>query len=519
MQTQKSRMTLAFKLFTVLLPSLIGLTPLRAKITVVNMTPAYFSDEINNDNEPNLAVNPNNPLMIAATAFTTYPACGNSKAPIYFSSDGGQTWDFRCIMPASAPGTCPGTCDVTLRFASPRKQPDEGNNLYIGLLTADPSFHLSLIILRSGDLLNATPIASRSATPPNAPDQPYIQVVTARASALPQDRIFMGLNDLEIGIPPTTATVEETQDGSTTNPTFSSPRVETLQRPCRQDAPSVRPAIHSDGTIYAAFLRWTKCDSLPILGDVVVVRDDSWGSGSNSFTSLKDAHGAVGVSIKSGVTFPFNTKLGGTQRVGSQLSVAVSPQNSKVLYVAWGDGTTAANHTIHVAKTDDRGANWNITPFSVRSATNPAISVDAKGDVGLLYQSLAQSDRWETHIVLTKDDFTSKIDKILATVPNDRMLNVGLAGPLGDYADLTSVGTTFYGIFSAYNIPDKNNFPQGVVYQRKHTFDPPALLNDQETTVVASIDPFFFAADASKLLNQTGLSPQKKQLPLKHQTQ
>src|SRR5882757_9399608 len=95
----------------------------RAQISVVDMTPPNFSDDTNNDTEPNIAVNPNNTLMIAATAFTTYAACGN-KVPIYYSSDGGQNWQFRCLMPASAPNTCPGTCDVSLRFTGPRKQPD-----------------------------------------------------------------------------------------------------------------------------------------------------------------------------------------------------------------------------------------------------------------------------------------------------------------------------------------------------------------------------------------------------------
>ena len=138
--------------------------------------------------------------------------------------------------------------------------------------------------------------------------------------------------------------------------------------------------------------------------------------------------------------------------------------------------------------------------FSVALATNPAVSVDSNGDVGLLFQNLAPGDRWETHFVLTKDDFKSKIDKLLATVPNDRNLHVGGAGPLGDYDDLASVGTDFYGIFAAYNLPDQKNFPQGVVYQRMHTFEPPALLKDETTTVAVSIDPFFFSVDAAKLL-------------------
>ena len=39
-------------------------------VTVVNMIPRLSSGETNQDSEPNLAVNPANPLEIAGTAFT-----------------------------------------------------------------------------------------------------------------------------------------------------------------------------------------------------------------------------------------------------------------------------------------------------------------------------------------------------------------------------------------------------------------------------------------------------------------
>jgi hypothetical protein len=59
-------------------------------VTVVNMIPKVLSGETNQDSEPNLAVNPNNPLQIAATAFTPNPS-GGSLASIFISNDGGRT--------------------------------------------------------------------------------------------------------------------------------------------------------------------------------------------------------------------------------------------------------------------------------------------------------------------------------------------------------------------------------------------------------------------------------------------
>jgi hypothetical protein len=41
-------------------------------------------------------------------------------------------------------------------------------------------------------------------------------------------------------------------------------------------------------------------------------------------------------------------------------------------------------------------------------------------------------------------------------------------------------------------VPDRANFPNGVVYQRNADFTSRKLLNLNGTTVNASIDPFFF---------------------------
>jgi hypothetical protein len=64
---------------------------------------------------------------------------------------------------------------------------------------------------------------------------------------------------------------------------------------------------------------------------------------------------------------------------------------------------------------------------------------------------------------------------------------------LGDYTDLVAVGSTFYGVFSALNIPDNANFPQGVSYLRNADFTTHQLRNMANTAnVTPSIDPFFF---------------------------
>jgi len=51
-------------------------------VTVVNMIPKSLSGETQQDSEPNIAVNPENPLQIVGTAFTPDPLNG-PRAPIY----------------------------------------------------------------------------------------------------------------------------------------------------------------------------------------------------------------------------------------------------------------------------------------------------------------------------------------------------------------------------------------------------------------------------------------------------
>src|SRR5262249_41652536 len=103
-----------------------GVSTARAdvQVTVVNMIPKDQSDETNQDSEPNITVNPTNPLQIAGSAFAPNPFPGGD-APIYVSTDGGKTWLLNFIVPSRDRRA--GTGDITLRFSGT-------NRLYAGIL-------------------------------------------------------------------------------------------------------------------------------------------------------------------------------------------------------------------------------------------------------------------------------------------------------------------------------------------------------------------------------------------------
>src|SRR5678815_1399383 len=94
-------------------------------ISIVNMIPQSLSGETNQDSEPNIAVNSADPQVIAGSAFTPDPDPNAIHAPIFISTDGGNTWSLNSIVPHNW-GI---SADITLRFSST-------NHLYVGYLAS-----------------------------------------------------------------------------------------------------------------------------------------------------------------------------------------------------------------------------------------------------------------------------------------------------------------------------------------------------------------------------------------------
>jgi hypothetical protein len=483
-------------------------------IQVVNMVPKSNSDEVFQDSEPHLAVNPTNPQQIAASAFTPDPLRG-PNAPIYLSTNGGLTWRLNSIVPSGAGQFFP-TGDITTAAPGRRNDDDNGNDngnddgndddngngrrLYAGILKTPGG--LLFNALRTPDFISPTVMTvllSRSNE-----DQPWTQVIKVRSGPdAGKDNLYIGINDLnrraENGGDGRTATVEQSLDAAITAPTFNSVRLEKRNTlgpggGPDQDGPQIRPVVHRDGTVYAVFYGWRNRDfSNRITSDVVVVRDDNRGASATPYAALVDANdGIAGVRVVQNITFTFNSSLGQT-RLGGNPSIAVDPRNSSTVYLAWADAQTSVS-TLHIRRSTDRGQTWSSDLRTIDNATNPALAVNSRGKVGLLYQRLtgtAPNQRWETHLERSSNGGAAWGDSVLANTP--AATPVPTFQPyLGDYDYLMAVGRTFYGIFSANNSPNRANFPNGVRYQRNVDFDTNRLLGlDGSTIIPTSIDPFF----------------------------
>jgi hypothetical protein len=481
-------------------------------VVVENMVPVSRSGETCQDSETTITVNPSEDEQIAASAFTWDNLCNapgspgtpaswfqlgmsGASAPIYVSVDRGEHWWLATNVPSTAGATTP-TGDITLHFS--RKRVGTTNVLYTGILHA-PDY--SLNVLRTHDFRVSTPMTLLDTRTTNV-DQPHTQAATVlNGPDAGKDRLYAGFNNGYGGVNPQSATVDLALDADSTTPSLNISKLETRSTgPAGQDGFANVPAAHRDGTVYIGFYGWRGFSAGGVASDVVVVRDDAWGTGATPFAALVDSDGLAGKRVVSNVTVAFGNM--GQQRLGaSNLSIAVDPENSSRVYIAWADQPSGStNQTLHVRRSTDRGVTWSPSDLlTVPNAVSPALAINSHHRVGFLYQKLTgggASQRWETHFTRTKnhdatvfDDPGLLLSTTLASTPS-----VIFNPYLGDYEHVVAREEDFYGIFTAANAPDKANFPQGVTYHRYADFATHQLFADASHTipVSVSIDPFFF---------------------------
>lgn len=450
-----------------------------SQIMVVDIIPESLSGETVNDSEPNLAVNPANPLEIAASAYTEEPLNGNI-APIFTSTNGGQTWSCRSIIPSPQE-----VFDITLRFSG------AANQLYVSTLLNTPR-PFPLLIGRTDDFARSRSLDHVADRGGNGVDQPYIEATTSEK----RDRVFVGEKDYN-SPNGETATIDRSLDGAPGS--FAQIAIE--KRLPGIDNCEIRPAISADGkTVYAVFNHVITDNGDVRTADVVLVRDDEDGNSTAPFTALSDPEDhAPGLRVVKNRTFNWNHPMLGKDRLGGDLAVAVDPRDARKIYLVWIEQVGNVHPTLHLRYSKDAGVTWSTDVRTITDAKNPGLAVNEKGTVGFLYQQVIKSaggkDTWTTNLERSNDDFATDPNVLtLATFPVDEFEPGERGQPfLGDYLSLMAVGNGFYGIFSSSNVPEDSRFPCKVIFQRRVDRAAKKLLGpDGKTKVDASIDPFFF---------------------------
>lgn len=457
---------------------------------VVNMVPNALSNETNQDSEPHITFNPNNPNEIIGSAFTPNPTGALATAPIYISQDGGNTWVLNNIVP-SANGM---TGDITVGLS-------RSNILYSGILFGGAG--LQMQILRSNNYLGAATMGNLLTR--NNEDQPFVEVTRPLGGSLRNnDLLYVGHNDFNAAAG-RTASIEQSLNAATAPApaNLTTQRLE-LRATAGQDGPPIRTAAHPNGTVYAIFDRLTNIALPTITSDVIVVRDDNWGQGATPYNNLTDpSDGLAGRIVATGLTWTFNSGVSGMgqARIGDRFSIAVDPRNSQTVYIAFVDRAPAAGintNRLHIQVSTDGGNSWSADLLTINNITIPQLAVNVRGEIGLLYQQLtgtAPNQQWVTRFRQSDDGGATWSNTVLHQAPSNTPAAT-FAPYLGDYGGLVASGKDFYGIFSGNNTPNNANFPSGVTYQRNANFGTNVLRNQTNTANVAiSIDPFFFEAE------------------------
>ena len=429
----------------------------RAQFNIIDTIPAAQNAETGQQSEPSITVNPTNTNQIVISALDSA-----ARDQYYTSSNGGAAW--------SAPASQQYVFDDTT-------------------VAWSPSGATSYSALKNGG--NFTVRSSATPTPPNnttyalvagsgfgtQADQPWIQV--SRGGNPQEDLLFVGFND-GAAANGRTATVRFSADSGQN---WSNTTIEKVNPAGGSDGAAVRVAVNGERA-YAAFERYATAPAgTDPKGAIVVVREDNAQNAPISFSAI--GAGGNGVAVANNITLPFDTTKLGAERLGSDLSIAVDPNNSNRVFVAYAQ-VTAGHSQVMVQQSTDGGVTWNAAPIlnGQPDSALPALAIGSNGAVGLLYlQQFGANLR--TRFELAPSSLTSAADSVLNTFPSGTPAST-FDPYVGDYMDLISTGGRFFGAFAASNDPKAADWPNGVPTYLRSQAD---LANGN---VPISIDPFFF---------------------------
>jgi len=425
------------------------------KVLVVNCIPQDRSDESNDDTEPSLAVNPANPNQIFIVANTPLDD-GKGDGPIYYSSDGGYTWNLFFEVPGG------------------------GGNDQMLALTQSQRLYLSI-------LLSGTSILSvqRDDTPPSGTalptfdtrigvDQPWAEAISSGG----KDYLYIGYGIAN------SATLDICFDAGVGMPDYTQLHLDP-RNALLQTGSEIRPVANSDGTIYVAYKGWRSATGNDVWSDIVVARDDNWGH--DNFGNLIDlSDNLAGRLVATNVHLSIALSPI-ARRPLSDLAIAVDPAHSCVVYLAWGD-IDGGGYVLRVRRSTDKGKTWSGDLITAPNATLACLAINSEGVVGFMYQRLA-GNRWETHFRRSPDGVNWDAPLTLACTAA-----AAIGQFVGDYARVVAVGKDFYGVFPAVNDPDPQHFPCGVKFGRNYRGPNPwqLLSSDRTSEIQPSVDPFFF---------------------------
>jgi len=431
------------------LPSLVS-TFVR-DVVVSNTDPNLTNTDTFGDQETTIAINPANPNEIVISAFS---GGWGANAPIWHSTDGGNTWTKRFTVPVPT-GLGPGCpCDQAFDYGRGNRLSGTflKTDVYSGT-TTDPTSSAAWGWLTSMGVA----VRTNSAGVGNV-DQPWLLVTRDTATAS-QDNVYAAYDDFSMlprGMRIAVAAGSNPPNFTIDNSAGTS--LNCIGGNCVN--PGHRLAVNpSYGHVYSLFQNLVTGDlggffNLNYMLNRSTDGGMTWGlNGSPTGIIVANAD-STQASPKFGTV---NALLGGIDHA------TVDPSNGDVYYVYGNRDSGTLNNRLSIIRLTDNGMGGLTigTPHFVTGqvqAALPSVAVTSNGTVGVLYTTYDGMSggfpQFTAHFSTSTDQGVTFADNTLLTFLSSATDN-GDGGQrvLGDYNQVKAVGTTFYGVFTGNGVP------------------------------------------------------------------
>jgi hypothetical protein len=416
------------------------------------------------DTEPSIAVDPSNRLRIAIVSFSE-PWGAGVGAPVWMSTDGGVTWTKITVIPQPPTGFA-GPGDQKIAFDSTGR-----------VVIAELDFGFNDFIYRQ----TGAPGTALTAGGAYGNDQPHLDVDKTTASPC-FNRVYS---------PWLNTAAASARSNVESSPDFGSTVTAIVAGSGAFPNRTTRVAVAPSGQVYIIY----KTREGPVGSDFEnahfrVMRSDNCGT---TWAAL----GATGVPIHGAATVQTwftnnwgNPAKGKVARArSSDAWIAVDPGDGDV-YAAYVSRDGSGFGQIYVARSTNQGATWTLNRVTdgTHHSAYPEIAVADNGTVGVLYidfDDSGPSTIFRHRFSRSFDDGVTWTDKNLQSMDPTPLANASSGFLWGDYEGVTSVGNTFYGVFTGESTG--RTTPQLDPIFFKETAVPPAQIQVPAGVVFGSV--------------------------------
>ncbi len=433
--------------------------------TVVNNTDASLqTTDTFNDGETSIAVNPLNRREIVISAFS---GSWGTNAPIWHSTNGGQTWTkrFTVPVPPGAGSGCP--CDQTFDFG--RNDVLFGTFLHTNLFTGsttNPASSASWSWWIVGGNAQVTNLASTS------PDQPWLLHNRGTGSGT-NENVYVAYDDFTVSpvgmrvvasinqVPPQFAAGSDKFVGSASGAINPGHRLANDRR---------------NGWMYSLFQNCiVNCATLAANPKTIEYKLNRSTDNGATWTLNSSSTGIVVATADSTQPQPkfgtVNALLGGV------LHAAVDPETGDLYYV-YGNRDASGNNRLAIRRVFDNGAGGvsigaeSFVVGGTVTAALPSVAVTPDGVVGVFYYTfngmVSGFPQFTAWLAISTDRGTTFNSQSLATFLSPATdscpsTNCERQRVFGDYQQMKTVGNCFFGAFTgngaAFGRSTSNNDP------------------------------------------------------------